>query len=132
MNGDAGAVTSQRLDQWLWHARLFKTRSLATKFISDGNVRVTRSGETTRVTKPSFGASPGDVLSYSRSDRLRIIVIDALARRRGPAMEAQTLYTDQSPPAAKKEDPTLAPFHREKGLGRPTKKDRRALDAIKS
>ena len=132
MTGSAGAGSSQRLDQWLWHARLFKTRSLATKFIADGKIRVTRSGETMRVQKPRFAAAPGDVLSYSRSDRLRIIVIDALATRRGPAPEAQTLYTDQSPPPEKKPDIEAAPFQRDKGLGRPTKKDRRALEALKS
>lgn len=125
-------VASQRLDQWMWHARLFKTRSLATKFIADGHVRVTRAGETSRVEKPSFLATPGDTLSYSRAERLRIIVIDALAKRRGPAAEAQALYTDQSPPPAPKRSQSDKPFQREKGLGRPTKKDRRALDALKT
>ena len=123
---------SQRLDQWLWHARIFKTRTLATKFIADGNVRVTRNGDTFRVEKPSFAAAPGDILAFSRADHLRILVIDALASRRGPAVEAQTLYTDQSPPRAAKSKPPAAPFHRDKGLGRPTKKDRRALEALKS
>ncbi len=130
MSEAAGAA--QRLDQWLWHARLFKTRTLASKFVSDGNVRVTRNGETSRVEKPSFAALPGDVLSFSRADRLRIIAIDALATRRGPAAEAQTLYTDQSPPHRRGPKPPASPFLREKGLGRPTKKDRRALEALKS
>lgn len=123
---------SQRLDQWLWHARIFKTRTLATKFITDGNVRVTRNDDTFRVEKPSFAANPGDILSFSRSDHLRILVIDALATRRGPAAEAQTLYTDQSPPREPKSTHSSTPFHRERGLGRPTKKDRRALEALKS
>ncbi len=125
-------VGSQRLDQWLWHARIFKTRTLATKFVTDGNVRITRNGETFRVEKPSFSVMPADTLAFSRSDHLRILVIDALATRRGPAAEAQTLYTDQSPPRERKPKTPAAPFHRDKGLGRPTKKDRRALEALKS
>ncbi len=131
--GDAAdTVTTQRLDQWLWHARLFKTRTLASKFVSDGHVRVTRNGETSRVEKPSFSALPGDVISFSRADRLRIIVVERLATRRGPAAEAQALYTDQSPPQERSPKPPASPFLRDKGLGRPTKKDRRALDALKS
>ena len=125
-------VGSQRLDQWLWHARIFKTRTLATKFVTDGNVRITRNGETFRAEKPSFSVMPADALTFSRSDRLRILVIDALATRRGPAAEAQTLYTDQSPPPERKPSASPTPFHRDKGLGRPTKKDRRAIEALKS
>lgn len=132
MNDDTTDASSQRLDQWMWHARLFKTRSLATKFIADGHVRVTRAGETSRVEKPSFPATPGDTLSYSRAERLRIIVIEALAKRRGPAAEAQTLYTDQSPAPAPKRKESVIPFQRAKGLGRPTKKERRALNALKT
>ncbi len=132
MSDAVRAETTQRLDQWLWHARLFKTRTLASKFVSDGNVRVTRNGETNRVEKPSFSALPGDILSFSYSERLRVIVIDALATRRGPAAEARTLYTDQSPPRERGPRPPASPFLREKGLGRPTKKDRRALETLKS
>lgn len=132
MNEPAGDGATQRLDQWLWHARLFKTRTLASKFVSDGHVRVTRNEETNRVEKSSFAALPGDIISFSRADRLRIIVIDALATRRGPAAEAQALYTDQSPPHQRGPKPPASPFQREQGVGRPTKKDRRALEALKS
>lgn len=122
----------QRLDQWLWHARFFKTRTLASKFVTDGNVRITRGETTLRAEKPSFAITPGDVLVFSRADNLRVITIKELATRRGPANEAQMLYTDQSPPLPNKKERKPAPFEREPGAGRPTKKDRRALEALKN
>lgn len=130
--GDAGEQTSQRIDRWLWCARFFKTRTNASKFVSDGNIRVTRSDETTRIEKASFSIRPGDMLVFSRHDRLRMIAIVALAVRRGPASEAQALYEDRSPPPPPKTKAAPAAFEREKGSGRPTKKDRRALDALKT
>lgn len=130
IEADAGQAT-QRLDQWLWHARLFKTRTLAGKFVASGAVRVTRGEDTLRIAKPSFSVSPGDILTYSRNDRLRIVEILSVATRRGPASEAQALYDDQSPPPAPRTKPPAAPFLREPGAGRPTKKDRRALESLK-
>lgn len=132
MSDAARNEASQRLDQWLWHARLFKTRTLASKFVSEGGVRITRNDQTNRVEKSSLAIHIGDILSFYRADRLRIIVVDAVATRRGPASEAQTLYTDQSPPHERQPAPPPSPFHRDKGDGRPTKKDRRAIEALKS
>ena len=123
---------SQRLDKWLWQARFFKTRTIASKFVSDGNVRITRGEATSRADKPSALIRPGETLVFSRNDRLRIIRILACAERRGPASEAQTLYEDLSPPPPAKTDVEELPFMRDKGAGRPTKKDRRALSALKS
>lgn len=123
---------SQRIDQWLWRARFFKTRTLAAKFVSAGNVRLTRKDDTTRIDKPSANVRPGDTLVFTRNDRLRIILIAACAARRGPASEAQTLYEDRSPPPPPKTDPAPIAFTRDKGAGRPTKKDRRALQALKA
>ena len=131
MSGDKSEPLSQRVDQWLWHARFFKTRTLAAKYVQDGNVRVTREETTMRAEKPSFLIRPDDILVFTRNDYLRIIHISALASRRGPAAEAQTLYTDQSPPRPPKEERISGPFTREKGAGRPTKKDRRVLDTLK-
>ena len=126
-----GGESNQRIDRWLWCARLFKTRTLAAKFVSDGNVRLTRNDDSVRVQKPSFAVRENDTLVFSRNDRLRIITVRALAERRGPASEAQALYEDQSPPSEpRKTAPTDTPS-RDKGMGRPTKKDRRALDALK-
>lgn len=131
MNAAAPSVPTQRLDRWLWCARFFKTRTMASKFVGDGHVRVTRKDKTVRAGKPSFPIREGDTLVFTRGERLRIIKVLARAARRGPPSEAQTLYADESPPPAPKEEKPLRPFERGKGAGRPTKKDRRALDALK-
>lgn len=130
--GEKSAMVSQRIDRWLWCARFFKTRTNAAKFVSDGNVRVTRNDVTLRVEKPSFLIRDGDMLVFSRNDRLRIVNVLCLAARRGLAAEAQALYEDKSPPRTPKGEREPASFEREKGAGRPTKKDRRALDALKA
>ena len=107
---------TQRLDKWLWHARFFKTRGLATKLVAAGHVRV----DGDRVSKPSFGVRPGFTLTFPQARRVRVIRVEALSTRRGPAPEAQTLYTDLTPP----EEPVLQ-NPRFEGKGRPTGKDRR-------
>ena len=108
-----------RIDKWLWQARFFKTRSLSAKQVSGGHVRVNGN----RVLKPSHGVSPGDVLTFPQAKIVRVVRIEALGERRGPAPEAQTLYADLTP---KQEKPPANPKY--EGKGRPTKRDRRALD----
>lgn len=111
MKGD-----TQRLDQWLWHARFFKTRGLATKLVSGGHVRV----DGTRVSKPAHALRIGVTLTFPQARRIRVIRIENLATRRGPATEAQTLYTDLTPP-----DDPVPQNPRFEGKGRPSGKDRR-------
>lgn len=125
-NGNA-APTSERIDKWLWQARVFKTRSLAAKTVSDGGVRLTRDGTTTRVEKPSANVKPGDQLAFLLGNRLRVLEVLACGTRRGPAAEARLLYADHSPPKEAMEPP---PAPRDKGAGRPTKKDRRDIDRL--
>nr|WP_245398546.1 RNA-binding S4 domain-containing protein [Oceaniglobus trochenteri] len=110
------------MDKWLWFARFFKTRSLATRQVSTGNVRV--NGD--RVTKPAFALKAGDVLTFAQGDSIRIAEVLSCGTRRGPAPEAQALYLDRSPPPAPRPDPVAAP-PRYDGGGRPTKKDRRDM-----
>ncbi|MGY3437330.1 MULTISPECIES: RNA-binding S4 domain-containing protein [unclassified Marinovum] len=112
-----------RLDKWLWHARFFKTRTLAAKAISTEGVRV----DGTRVSKPGRTIGPGNVLTFVQARRVRVIRIVALGERRGPAPEAQALYEDLSPPEPPKED-RQSPNPGYEGKGRPTKRDRRNLD----
>lgn len=76
----------------------------------------------TRVTKASAQVEPGDVLTFAQGNTIRVIQIDAPGARRGPAPEAQTLYTDLTPA------PTKAALPAARVGARPTKKDRRALD----
>ena len=86
------APACQRIDKWLWFARLVKTRSLAQRLVAAGNVRVNR----VRLTKPSQTVSPGDVISMLAHDRIRIIRVEHPGHRRGPAPEARLLYCDLS------------------------------------
>lgn len=128
-------TVSQRIDKWLWCARFYKTRSLAGKAVSGGGIRLTRNEQTQRVTKASFCIQSNDTLAFTKGERLFIIRINDCATRRGPAPEARLLYEDLSPPPPPKEENTqkaITGFQREKGTGRPTKKDRRELDKLKS
>lgn len=112
-----------RLDKWLWYARFFKTRGLAAKVVSAGHVRV----NSTKASKPAQGVGIGDVLTFPQGRDVRVIRIEALGERRGPAPEAQTLYTDLSEP---RDAVPRAP--RYEGKGRPTKRERRMIDLDRS
>ena len=112
-----------RVDKWLWAARMFKTRSMATKACSAGHVRI--NGETT---KASNTVQAGDHIEVLTPARLRILEVVALLDKRGPASVAQTLYNDHTPPEPPKEDPAV---FRERGSGRPSKRQRRALHKLR-
>lgn len=109
-----------RLDKWLWYARFFKTRGLATKLVAGGHVRVNG----TKVEKPATKVGAGDTLTFPQGNQIRVVQLLAPGTRRGPAPEAQALYTDLTPPPEEK----IPRSPRFEGKGRPTKKDRRALD----
>jgi len=115
---------TQRVDKWLWYARFFKSRSLASKYVSEGKLRVNSS----KISKPAHGLAVGDVLTFVKADQVRVIEVLGLGTRRGPAPEAQTLYHDQSPPPVPKKYVPENPKYQ--GNGRPTKKDRRQTDAF--
>jgi len=114
-----GATGAVRVDKWLWWARFFKTRSLAAKVVTSGHLRV--NGE--KVAKTAFGVGPGDTLTFSQGHDIRVVRIAAVGSRRGPASEAQALYSDLTPA---RDDVPANP--RYEGKGRPTKKDRRNAD----
>ena len=123
--------SSLRIDRWLWYARAFKTRTLAGKMVDSNGIRVTRDAATHRIDKPSFAIRPGDTIAFSKGDRILVWEIVALGERRGPAPEAQSLYIDHSPPPPPREEKQDPAFRRKKGAGRPTKRERRELDALK-
>lgn len=79
---------NQRLDKWLVYCRFVKSRKMAADLVIEGRVRINR----TRVEKPAQTIKPGDVLTLSIRDEVRIIRVLAPANRRGPAREAQGLY----------------------------------------
>ena len=108
-----------RLDKWLVHARFCKTRSVAAALVGAGHVRV--NGD--RAQKPAQTVAPGDILTLAQPRVVRVLRVEALGLRRGPASEAQTLYTELS----EKRDET-PPNPRFEGKGRPGKRERRALD----
>jgi len=115
-----------RVDKWLWYARFFKTRSLAGKFVSGGHLRL----NSLRVAKPSRALRPGDVLTFPRSRRIRVVRVLALPARRGPATEARTHYEDLTEDSTRQEkNVPSAPTY--KGKGRPTGKDRRKMDLLR-
>ncbi|RWR12996.1 RNA-binding S4 domain-containing protein [Paenirhodobacter populi] len=79
-----------RIDKWLWHARLVKTRGLAADLVSGGKVRVNGA----RIEKPGRAVGPGDVLTVSVAGRVRLLRILDCGLRRGPADEAAELFLD--------------------------------------
>lgn len=85
-------VPGLRLDKWLYQARVFKTRALACERIEKGGIRL--NGQ--RCTKPGKLARIGDELVVAAHGRVRVLRVTALGERRGPASEAQTLYSDLS------------------------------------
>ena len=83
---------AQRIDLWLWHARFYKTRTLASRVVADGRVRLTRTGQVRRISKASATLAVDDELTFPRNWKIVRIRILALSTRRGPASEAQSLY----------------------------------------
>ncbi|MEM6534847.1 MAG: RNA-binding S4 domain-containing protein [Pseudomonadota bacterium] len=81
-----------RLDVWLWRARFFRTRALATDYIDRRGVRLTRSGQTRKTDKPGQRIKPGDVLTFYKAKSLETVEVLSAGTRRGPAAEAQDLY----------------------------------------
>jgi ribosome-associated heat shock protein Hsp15 len=119
-------VQSVRVDKWLWAARVFKTRSLASGACDGGKVDVNEQSA-----KPAKALRPGDVVRVTLlQGRRRILKVIALDDRRGSATVARALYDDLTPP----EPPRArwaAPPARVPGAGRPTKRERRALDRLR-
>ncbi len=121
---------SLRIDKWLWHARFFKSRTLASKLCASGKLR--RNSEL--IGKAHATLKEGDVLTFPKEKDVRVVRVLALGVRRGPASEAAALYEDLQPPQPRTgktaaEDAGIAV--REAGSGRPTKAQRRATDRLR-
>jgi ribosome-associated heat shock protein Hsp15 len=123
-------VERVRVDKWLWAARFFKTRAAATEGVLGGHVHVDGS----RV-KPAREVAVGDRLEIRRGPERWTVVVTGLAERRGPASVATTLYEETEASIAAREQ--LAAERRASRplganlTGRPTKRDRRRLDALR-
>ena len=84
---------SLRVDKYLWFARFFKTRSLATKRANGGRIRINGN----KINKSSDTVRIGDILTFAQGNEIRVIRVLNLGIRRGPAQEAQSLYEDMTP-----------------------------------
>jgi ribosome-associated heat shock protein Hsp15 len=116
----------QRIDKWLWHARVVRTRSAAAALAASGHVRLNGG----RIDAASKTVRAGDVVAIALDHRVRVLKVTGFALRRGSAVATQGLYEDLSPPPAGS-SPTPPPAAaRDPGSGRPTKQDRRALDRL--
>jgi ribosome-associated heat shock protein Hsp15 len=114
----------QRIDKWLWHARVVRTRTAAAGLVEGGLVRLNG----TRVEAASRAVRVGDVVTVAL-DRIRVLRIAGFSERRGSALEAAPLFEDMSPPA-----PTTPAAEGEQETGatrRPTKQERRELLRLK-
>jgi ribosome-associated heat shock protein Hsp15 len=125
----AGGTLTLRLDKWLWFARFVRTRSIATRLVTDGRMRI--NGAPTQ--KAHYALKAGDVLTFALGPHIRVIKVVALGERRGPAVEAQALYEDLDPPRPATAAVAAPRFEqREPGAGRPTKRDGRRTTQLKS
>ncbi len=125
----AASADSRRIDRWLWFARIVKSRTLAAGLVENGRVRLNRD----KISKPSQTVKPGDVLTVTLGPSVRILKIVGMGERRGPAIEARTLYDDLTPPPPPKEAvPEKLSGERDQGAGRPTKRDRRMTERLKT
>ena len=115
------AMESTRVDRWLWAVRLTKTRPDAAAACRGGHVRIND-----RPAKPSATVAPGDRVYARLGDRTRVVEVLRVIPKRVGAADAVSCFIDHSPaPAAAASVPVAV---RERGAGRPTKRDRRALD----
>lgn len=116
---------SLRLDKWLWYARLFKSRSTASRLCAAGRLRI----DGTIVKKAHHIIKIGDILTFPQSRLIRVVKVMALATRRGPAPEARLLYEDLKPPSSASGAPSAPVPARD--AGRPSKRDRQAIRRLK-
>jgi ribosome-associated heat shock protein Hsp15 len=129
-------ATSQRLDKWLWCARVVKTRTQAAALVSGGKIRINR----IKTDKPAHAVKVGDVITASVGARVRVLAVKAIGDRRGSADIARLLFDDLTAPVVPVEGEVATDAHsqangpaghRDSGSGRPTKRDRRLIDRLK-
>ncbi len=117
-----------RIDKWMWYARFCKTRTLAQALCTEGRVTVNEE----KVQKPNRLIRIGDRISIVTGPTKRTVTVQALATRRGSASKAVLLYDEPQPPQRLGIDDKEVPFYRPRGAGRPTKRDRRALEKFQT
>ena len=119
-----GEQTDGRVDSWIWSVRLAKTRSNASSACKAGHVKVNG----TRV-KPAHAVRAGDEVRLRQDGRERIVVVTRIVTKRVAAPVAATCYIDNSPPPPPPAE-TARVAVRDRGAGRPTKRDRRSIEKL--
>ena len=122
MTSDASAV---RVDSWIWSVRLTKSRSMAADACRGGHVKVNNES-----VKPSHLLRVGDEVRVRQDQRERVVVVSKLISKRVGAPAAAECYVDTSPPPPPREL-FVAVAVRDRGAGRPTKRDRRDMDRLR-
>ena len=117
-------MDTTRVDRWLWAVRLSKTRGDAATACRGGHVRVND-----KPAKPSTPVRAGDTVRTRLYDIPRVVEVGTVIEKRVGAPEAVTCYVDHTPPPPPKET-VAAVARRERGAGRPTKRDRRRIEAF--
>ena len=118
-------IESARVDQWLWSVRMTKTRSDAAAACRGGHVKVNG-----KAAKPATPVKVGDRVEAYLHDRERILEVTTLIVKRVGAAVAVDCFVDHSPPVPEREV-DVPVFQRDRGAGRPTKRDRRELDRLR-
>ncbi len=115
-----------RIDKYLWHARFYKSRTLAADAVSGGRVRI--NGE--HCVKPAASVKAGDVLTLTAGSHVRIVKVVAFGVRRGPASEARQLYEDLTPPAPPRDE--TPPDQSPSPMRKPNSRERKALTHLRN
>jgi ribosome-associated heat shock protein Hsp15 len=118
----------QRIDKWLWHARVVRTRTAAASLVAAGQVRL--NGQ--RKDAASQAVRAGDVVTVALDRTVRILKVVGFGERRGSPESVQGLYEDLSPPPPPPDSQSPVAGVRDPGDGRPTKRDRRAIDRFRA
>ena len=121
-------TSRQRLDKWLWFARVVKSRTLAAKLVLEGCVRVNG----VKADAPAKLLDPGDILTIALDRQVRVLRVVAPGTRRGPFPEASQLFADLTPTLALQEANEPTSPQRESGAGRPSKKQRREIERLQN
>jgi ribosome-associated heat shock protein Hsp15 len=118
-------MESTRVDRWLWAVRLTKTRPDAAEACRGGHVRVND-----RPAKPSTMVSPGDTVRAKVGETTRIVEVVRVIQKRVGAADASTCFLDRTPPPPSV--PLVPVAVRDRGAGRPTKRDRRMMEKLRA
>lgn len=118
-------TTTVRVDSWLWAVRVYKTRSMATTAARAGHVRI--AGDRVKASHP---VKIGDEVRVRQNGFDRIVVVNRLVTKRVGASVAAECLIDRTPPPPPREEIALQPT-RDRGAGRPTKRERRDLEKLR-